>query len=277
MNYFSSKNPFRASITIGFLVALSQCTCAQSLEEEIRDLPSDDWVTLYWQLIDKTDQAHRGLRTIDSLDNDNFKRTILMIRYHGYPEGNNTPNRVFTHQRSAYVCEHYFPVFLDAFLNAKADTFWFMHNVLGLQRGRFARGFVEPDVSNYKTVLARMSRWVPKEVSYDLTPFDSLFTTYMRDVKRITGGEPVKQWRTKDNDRITWYRVDGMLYTYKFWRDGSYSTPQAIFLDPSDERYRYREEVPGTWLEIAADGSLVVFSDSHEQYRAAPDPTFKPR
>ncbi len=270
-------NLLRTILTIGLFAAVTLHTCAQSLEEEIRDLPSEDWVTLYWQLIDKTDQAHRGLRTIDSLDNDNFKKTILLIRYHGYPEGNNTPNRVFTHQRSAYVCEHYFPIFLDAFLNAKADTGWFMHNVLGLHRGHFARDLMQPDVSNYKTVLARMTRWVPKDVSYDITPFDSLFTTYMRDVSRITSGEPIKQWRTKDNDRITWYRVDGTLYTYKFWRDGSYSTPQAIFLDPSDDRYRYREEVPGTWLEIADDGSLLVFSKGIEKSRMPPDVGFKPR
>ena len=269
-------NPFRASITIGFFVAASLHLCAQSLEEEIRHLPKDR-VTLYWQTIMHDDNDHRGRNTIDSLDNVNLKKTILMIRYHGYPKGNVTPNLVFTHQRSDYVREHYFPIFLDAYLNAKADTGWFMHNVLGLHRGRFARDLVQPDVSNYQTVLARMSPWVPQEVSYDLAPFDSLFTTYVRDVKRITSGEPIKQWRTKENDRITWYRVDGTLYTYKFWRDGSYSTPQAIFHDPPSGRYRYREDVPGTWLEIAADGSLVVFSGGHEQYRVPPDPGFKPR
>ena len=277
MNYFSSMNPFRSSITIGFFVAASLHLCAQSLEEEIRDLPSEDWVTLYWQMIKEADQTHRGLQTIDSLDNVNLKKTILMIRYHGYPKGSMVPNLVFTHQRSAYVCEYYFPIFLDAFLNAKADTGYFMHNVYRLQLDRFAGDHMRINVSNYQSVLARMSRWIPKEVSYDLSPFDSLYTTYMRDVEHITSGKPVKQWRTKDNDRITWYAVGDTLYTQKVWRIYGDAMPQAIFLDPSNDHYRYREEIPGMWMEIATDGSLLVFSDGVEKGRVPPGVGFKPR
>lgn len=270
VNYFSSVNLKRASITIGFFVAVSLHTSAQSLEEEIRDLPSKDWVTLYWQLIDQTDQAHRGRHSIDSLDNLNFKKVILMIKYHGYPKGSTVPNQVFNHQRSAYVREYYFPIFLDAYLNGKADTFWFMHNVRHLHYDRFAGDLVDPDAGNYRTVLDGLAPWVSDSRSYDLTPFDSLYSTYLRDVHRITDTPPVHRWVTPENDHVSWHRVDGVLYFFKLWHDNSYAMPQPIAYDRDSDTYQFLREVPGTYMRIDKDGYLLVYGDHMGPKRIAP-------
>jgi hypothetical protein len=243
---------------------------AQAIEQEVLSLQGPQEIAAYWQVIQDADQAHRGLNTIDSLDNVNLKKVILMIEYHGYPKGNLVPNLVFTHQRSAYVREYYFPILLQAWEKAEADTFWFMRNVRGLHRGRFARDFVEPDAGNYRAVLDRVSPWVADSLSYDLAPFDSLYSAYLRDVRRITDAPPVRQWATPENDRTTWYEVDGVLYTHKVWRDGSYAMPQPIAPDPESGAYNYLLDVPGTYLRIGQDGALRVYAGNREPNWIAP-------
>ena len=243
---------------------------AQSLEQEVRSLKRPEEITAYWQTIKETDMAHRGLNTVDSLDNLNLKKVVLMIKVHGYPKGSLIPNLVFTHQRSAYVREHYFPIFLEAFLNAKADTSWFMHNVLGLHRGRFGRDFVEPNAGNYRTVLDRLAPWLSDSVSYDLAPFDSLYRTYLRDVHRITGTPPVHRWVTPDNNHMYWYKVDGVLYSNMLWFDNSYAMPQPIAYDRSSDTYKFLQDVPGTYMRIDKDGYLLVFGNHMGPKRIAP-------
>ncbi len=182
---------FEAPSPHGTLIPTGHYLGPMNIEQEILALRTEAQVTRYWRKIRKVDQAHRGLNTIDSLDNLNLKKTILMIRHHGFPKGNMTPNLVLTHQRSAYVREHYFPIFHEAYKAAEADSFWFLPNVRGLHRGRYARYIVQPTASNYISVLDRLSEWIPAEVRYDHSPFDSLFTTYLRDVEHIISTEPV--------------------------------------------------------------------------------------
>ena len=127
--YLGTIKPHQRIIFFLLTFGITQASLAQSLEQEVQALQGPEEVPAYWEDIERTDQAHRGLNTIDSLDNIDLKKVILMIQYHGYPTGNPVPNLVFTHQRSAYVREHYFPILLLAWEQAQADTFWFMRNV----------------------------------------------------------------------------------------------------------------------------------------------------
>ena len=71
--------------------------------------------------------------------------------------------------------------------------------------------------------------------------------------------------------------VDDTLYTHKFYWDGSYHMPQVIFHLPVSARYRYREEIPARWMEIASDGALLVFRDGIERERLLPDASIELR
>lgn len=231
---------------------------SQDLEAMIRGLRTPDEVHRMWEKIGLDDQTHRGLGTIDSIDNRNFKLMLLLIKHHGYPVGSITPNVIFTHQRSVYVREHYFPILHKAYVDGKADTFWFMHNVRGIHRGRSGFDLLQPSDSTYGQVLDRMAPYLPDHITFDLAPFDSLYNTFMKDVVRITSSPAVHRWVNAQEDRLSIHQVSKKLYLFKLWGDGSYGLPQRIQRDPNSNKYTFWDPANKTYLIIDTAGNLTV-------------------
>jgi hypothetical protein len=230
----------------------------QDLDHQIRNLRSAAEVEGMWASISTADQAHRGLGTVDSIDNLNFKRMVLLIKHHGYPTGSITPNVVFTHQRSAYIREHYFPILHQAYLDGKADAYWFMHNVKGLHRGRFGFDLVQPSDSTYERLLARLSPYLNGSVSYDLGAFDSLYTSYIKDVERIISARATHRWVNAENDRVSIHHVREDFYFFKLWSDGSYGMPQRIHRNPNGNKYTFVEPANKAYLIVDTAGNLTI-------------------
>jgi hypothetical protein len=241
-----------------FLLLFCGTTDAQDLGDQIRHLKSGSDVECMWELISTPDQAHRGLNTVDSIDNLNFKRMVLLIQYHGYPKSSIVPNMVFTHQRSAYVREHYFRILQDAYNDGNADEYWFLHNVRGMHRERFGFDLLQPTTTNYEQLLSRLSPFLNDSLTYDLAPFDPLFSTYITDVQRITNSPANHRWVNKEGDRISIHSVDDKLYLFKLWGDGSYGLPQQIRSDKSTGKYTFVEPANKAYLAIDTSGNLTI-------------------
>lgn len=234
---------------------------AQDFDNEIKSLDSDEKISAYWNELKVSDQLFRGLETKDSIDNLNFKKAITLIKYHGYPKGSYIPNIIFTHQRSAYVREYYFPIFHKAYLDGYADTSWFCHNVNGMHRSRYERDYVNTDSKNYHLVLGRLNQWINKDLSYDLSPFDSLYQSYLDDVNRIIATTPIYKWKSPNNSVISIYEINGIQYFHKMWADSSYAMPQII------ERINqgwiiYSDSIGKINYRIEKNGNLSLY---HEQ------------
>ncbi len=246
--------------TMIFLALISfQDTTAQDYVEEIKAIKGEEEITEYWKSIKELDQTYRGASSIDSIDNINFKKTILMIQHHGYPSDLPTPNLVFTHQRSTYVREYYFPIFHKAYKDGIANNFWFMHNVRGLHRGRFPMDFTQPDDANYLTVLKRIDTHLNTEVDYNLEPFDTLYSNYIIDVHRITETAPILQWKNEYSDTISFYKFNDKTYIQKVWRDGSYKMPLEITRNNLTNKYEYVKDAGAISMKINQEGKLLIY------------------
>lgn len=244
------------------LALIPYCHC-QNIEREIQLLSTDEQIATYWQGIFKEDQAYRNVNTNDSIDNLNFKKVILMIKYHGYPKDNITPNVVFTHQYSNFVCEHYFPIFYDAYVNGVADTFWFMHDLRRLHRGRFGRDLVQPDTSNYQQVLERMAPYLPDTIDLGIEIFDSLFFAYKQQMESVVSTHPVKQWETDFYGpyHCLLYYVNGQYFLHKRWtRDAI--LPQRVFYDQASGHVHYKDNCCDSYYAIDADGNLQEYQNN---------------
>lgn len=222
------------SIILTVLI-LSSCNDTSSVRypwmDEIDTFTTQSQIDNYWDEIDAIDNSKRGAQSIDSLDNDNFKKVIYMIEQHGYPNQNITPNLVLTHQSSCDVMEHYFPIFHNAFLTGKADTFWFLHNVRGLHRCRYARDFKEVTADNYLEIIERTAPDIlSANPRFDLSEFDKLYNNYRADIAYFTGNKIVRQWINKENDTLRVYQKNEDYYLHKIWRDNTYAFPQPVIV-----------------------------------------------
>ncbi len=251
-----------------FILINNWATCQltnEELDHEIAALKSENEIQQYWNTIHKIDQSNRG-RNVDKLkDVDNFKRVILMFKYHGYPTGfcygcnspdstknlNFTPNIVFTHQSSMYLREYYFQIFLKAYNDGMANEFWFLHNVRGLTLGRYDRVFYEKKVENLKSNLVIMEPYLNKEITYDISKVDSLYMLHWKESNLFTNSnllysENIKIYYFLDvfaRDKINIYELNNEYYCQKLFRDGSFCMPQKIIYDKNLDTINYREIV----------------------------------
>ena len=219
-----------------------------------------------WQSIFESDQNHRTEKTVDSIDNLNFKKTIILIQEYGYPEGNITPNVVFVHQRSNFVCEYYFPIFREAFVAAKADTFWFMHNVRRLHRGRFNQDFVQPNEANYEEVLDRMAPFLNLNVDYSVEPFDSLFTSYIDVMDNMALNPKVGHWHTDfyGDYQLVIYKVGDKLFLENK-RERSVILPQEVLYNETTKSYKYVYDCCGIEFRVDKEGNIAEYFEGVEK------------
>lgn len=222
------------------------------LEKEISNLNPAEVIS-YWEYLFQMDQTFRGLESVDSIDNINFKKMVLMIKHHGYPtktehseKANVTPNIIFTHQSSPYVCEKYFPILHEAFLQEKADTFWFLHNVKGLSRGKYTRDIIRgrdlnPD--DIPTILNQLKMPLEPKPNFDLSNFDQLHQKFIEEVQQIQSGKRLGEWINDKNDFYSIFDFNDELFIQKMYRDSSYGFPQKVKYFPKEKKYLYIDDL----------------------------------
>jgi len=257
---------------IRFLILLSIfISCKEKispLEKEISELNPAEVIS-YWEYMHQMDQTFRGLESVDSIDNINFKKMVLMIKHHGYPTKNDfsekvnvTPNLIFTHQRSPYITEKYFPILHEAFLQEKADTFWFLHNVRGLQRGRFGRDIArgrDMTSDDIATVLNQLNLPLEPKPNFDLNNFDQLHHNFIKEVQQIHSGKRLGEWVNDKNDFYSIFDFNNQLFIHKMYRDSSYSFPQKVSFLSNEKRYIYLNNLGfADEFSIDSNGDLTV-------------------
>lgn len=246
-------------LTIFQILIVFNALC-QSPEVEIKSLSGEKQIEAYWYDIFQTDQRYRSTNTNDSIDNLNFKKVLLMIKYHGYPKDNITPNVVFIHQLSNFACEYYFPVFHNAYLSGVADTFWFMQSVRRLHRGRFGRDLVQPDTSNYQKVIERMLEYIPDTIDMSIHHFDSLFLAYTQEMESVVCTQPVKQWKTDNYGtyHCILYCVNDHYFLHRRWERNAI-LPQKVFYDKVNGFIHYEDNCCNSYFLITPDGNLQEY------------------
>lgn len=235
-----------------------------SAQEYVNKIKSISYIEVeeYWETMHYIDQSKRGTETDVQADNDNFKKVILMIRYHGYPTGSLIPNLIFTHQRSTYVREHYFPVFYEAYKNGKADTSWFLHNLRGMFRDRFGCDLIKDrklNAGDVDTLLSHLKPFISGEIDLTITKFDSLYTSYIHDINKIKQGNRLYKWSSSDGTTHSFYRLGDKLYYLKEHADKSGPFPQLIIADADVKTYRYVERVNEDYFVLDNELNLNIF------------------
>lgn len=263
----------KAFLFIFFL--FSSCfALAQNIETNIMKLSSQKEIDSVWNAIYVADQSYRRIKTNDFIDNLNFKKSILMIKHHGYPKGNITPNVVFTHQRSNYICEYYFPLFLKAYENGNANEDWFMHNVKRLYRGRYNRDLIEhPTRDSFKIVTNKLIQYIGHPIDYSIEKFDSLFNSYLNDLSCIISSKVIGKWETLLKNNTTYflivYDVNGKLYLQKRY-DRDVILPQEVIYDNTTKTYTYRKDNCNMAFKIDLNGNILQSKNGNIQVTFTP-------
>lgn len=235
---------------------------SQDFEKEIKNLKTPEEIEKYWNNLKDLDQSKRGLSTNDTLDNNNFKKVILLIKYHGYPKGSRIPNIIVTHQRSRNVNEYYFPIFYQAYKNGEADSGWFYHILRAVHRQRYGRDFIRGrkiDAKNVDTIMGRMQPYLNPKVDLSIIKFDSLYNKYISNLKAITSSEAMHSWITADKSHCFFYKFQDKLYYYMLWQDNSSSFPQEIKFNKEKNQYEYADSFANDYFIVDENKNLQIF------------------
>lgn len=232
------------------------------LENEIKSLVNKEEIKSYWNFIHVTDQSNRGGESKYDVDLVNFKRVVLMIKYHGYPVGfrfgtddssenkNYTPNIVFTHVKAVNVKEYFFPILYNAYKDNIADEFYFLHSLNSILLGRFDRNFYPKTSINIYTNIKLISDYVDtNRITYDLNLIDSLDCAYRKQVNEIINSKVVFSCKTKIKsileivvrDRILIYNYCGEYYLLLKYRDDTYNLPQSVYYDNNKNVIKFKQ------------------------------------
>lgn len=171
-------------ITVQFMRLGLAAQDVSNPEAEVLSLRTQDDVEQYWKKILSEDQAFRKQEGMDSVDCLNFKRTVLMLKHHGYPSKqkfdpyiNATPGIVFIHQQSIALKQLYFPLYYKAWKEGNLDTWWLCDLLAGMYRGRFQAGLIDGARETKEEQVPIYLNLLEIEVgniSYDVSPIDSL-------------------------------------------------------------------------------------------------------
>lgn len=240
-------------VTISGCMSLAQKTNL-ALESEIAALSNNQEVVDYWTQIHKDDQSVRGKVTEKQteVDRENIKKIVLLFKYHGYPTGfsygdkttstnqkNFTPNIILTHNKVQAVNELIFPILKQAYVEGKANEFWYIHTLRVMTRSRYGRDFYKKSKENIPLFYEKLSPFVEDTVSYDIVRIDSLFEAHDLKLNEILTAKVLFS-KKKKRIRHTIYRTEeGKMYWQKIYPDGSFNFPQEIYFDKKNECLRY--------------------------------------
>jgi hypothetical protein len=214
----------------------------QDFETEIKNLKTNEEIEKYWLKIKEDDHNHRGRDRIDTNDNNNYKKSILTIKHHGFPANSKIPFVIAVHQASAFVNEYYFPIFYSAYQSGLADSSWFYHYLRGLYRNRFDRDLIrgrQIEDTDVDSILIYLTPFLKTTCDYSINPFDSLFNLYNSEISKITTQDTLSAWRNEDNDWIYLFKYADKTYFQKVWRDKSNGWPQEVKLFNGRHRYDF--------------------------------------
>lgn len=215
---------------------------SQDFETEIRNLKTNEEVQNYWLKLKELDHSHRGLETIDTNDNNNYKKAILTIKHHGFPAQSKIPFVIAIHQKSTFVNEYYFPIFYSAYQSGLADSSWFYHYLRGLYRKRFDRDLIrgrQIEAADVDSILVYLKPFLKTTCDYNINPFDSLFNLYNSEINKITTQDTLSKWRNEDNDWIYLFKYARKTYFLKVWRDNSHGWPLEVKLTKGRQRLNF--------------------------------------
>jgi len=250
-------------ITISGYMSLAQKTNL-ALELEVSALKTDQEIRDYWIKLRKDDQSVRGKVTDEQreIDRENIKKMVLLFKFHGYPSGfsygpklssshqnNFTPNIVLIHNKVPAVSELIFPILKQAYVDGKANEFWYIHNLRGMTRARYGRDFYPKTKDNIPLFYEKLSPFVEVTISYDLEKIDSIFNEHDLKLSEILNSTLVF---SKKKKRIRYKTETGRMYWQKVYPDGSFNFPQEIYLDKQNNCLRYLlldEEITHTVFE----------------------------
>ncbi len=252
----------KKAILLTIVLTFAYLGRSQDFEKEIKNLKTPEDIKIYWDNLKDLDQSKRGLSTNDTLDNNNFKKVILLIKYHGYPKGSRVPNIIVTHQRSRDVREFYFPIFYQAYKNGEADTGWFFHILRGVHRGRYGRDFIrgrQIEPKDVDTIMGRMQPYLNPKIDLSIDKFDFLYNKYISDLKAITSSEVMHSWVTTDKSHCFFYKFLNKLYFYMLYSDNSSGFPQEIKFNSEKNQYEYADSFDNDFFIIDDKRNLQAF------------------
>jgi hypothetical protein len=248
--------------------SLAQKTNAE-LEREISTLKSNQEIRAYWTKLHQDDQSVRGKVTEEQreTDRENIKKMLLLFKYHGYPlafsygnkssssdQNNFTPNIILTHNKVLTINEFIFPILKQAYVEGKANEFWYIHNLRGMTRARYGRDFHAKTKENIPLFYEKLSPFVEDSISYDIEKIDSLFRDYDLELSKIVGSKLIFSKKTKRIRHNIYKTKTGKIYWQKVYPDGSFNFPQEIYLDQENNCLRY------TLLDEVIKNEVVVKS-----------------
>lgn len=243
--------------------------------KEIEQLSSKNEIEAYWKAIKKADQKFRGLATKTTNDNLNFKKTILMIKNHGYPSKNEfgyqvniIPNFVFSHQASLFVQERYFAVFYDAYQKGLVDTTEFLINLRGIHRTKWNRDLIrgrDLTAQDIPTLIESIGDINTTHPDYSLFYFETHFKKFETEVEKITSEELLGSWKTERTHIYSFFKRNRSLYVFLKYRDGSHALPQRIHFNSKNTHYEYSKKLPlNDYFEIDQHGNLLVTKENKD-------------
>jgi len=226
------------------------------IEKEILSLNNNEKIKEYWNKIHKDDQSVRGtvFEGQNEVDVENFKKIILMIKHHGYPNGftitdgdknligykNFTPNIVTVHNTNPYLKEFIFPILKKAYDENIANEFWFIHNLRGMTRARYGRDFYDKKVENIPLFYGKLNPFVKKEINYDINIVDSLDQKYKNEIEQILNLNKVFSKKKKGITHNIYKMNSNNYYWQKVYNDNTFNMPQEIYYNEKNNSLYYK-------------------------------------
>ena len=249
------RRPIKMKVQILFYLILffNAKLFGQNFETEIKNLKTIEKIENYWFKLKEIDHSHRGRDRIDTNDNNNYKKAILIIKYHGFPAQSKIPFVIAIHQKSLFVNEYYFPIFYSAYKNGVVDSNWFYHYLRGLYRNRFERDLIrgkQIGPEEVDSIVFSLKPFLNPNLDYSIEPFDSLYDLHNFEVNKIIKSDTLSIWTNPDYGKIYFLNYLGRTYFHKVWNDNSYAWPQEVVFNRRKKRYDFLTKIHDDYLLI---------------------------
>ena len=240
----------------------------------------------YWEEIRYRDQKFRGSKAIPSYDEENMVSVCMYFNKFGYPNtkkmgyARGSMDMVWIHNISNEVGRHTFPILL-AGLNTKElpeDNIrtYYLKGMYNLYYDDELYG-ERPLDEIYKALNLNLSPTVDiaKLVSLinDFHEFKKLPKTII--CKWMEGGgkdtiESNLNTYVFNNAAIKSeiYKLkDGRIFLHKYYNDYSFDPKELVVINKSASKFRYKNSLTKTYLEITKSGNLVYYDKNGVEYR----------
>jgi hypothetical protein len=250
----------KAHILLYLFLLSNSILFGQAFETEIKNLRTNEEIEKYWLKLKENDHSHRGRDRIDTNDNNNYKKSILTIKHHGFPANSKIPFVIAVHQKSTFVNEYYFPIFYFAYKKGGVDSNWFYHYLRGLYRNRFERDLIrgrEIGPEEVDSIVFSLKPFLNFKIDYSIESFDSLHNLHTSEMNKIIKSDTLSIWTNMDSGKIYFINYLGRIYSHKVWNDNSYAWPQEIVFNKRKKRYDFLTKKHDDYMLI--DNKNLIF------------------